>query len=519
MKKFLALLAFALWPLGAQAQTPGAQPEFCVTSPSQTANYNQLCISASSSGGQIAVTNSGTATGGLNIAGGTSTGGNGTHILNLHPVISPAGTFNNTVILDINGNIISGTTASIFIAEAITLTTANTFTGTITNGYGIQFQAPSIGGTNPITTLTAFNVNPIANGNGNTSGTVTNIGFNASSFTAAAGIGGTINNIGYEVNLPNGSSAGTNNYGIFIQGNGGGAANSNYALYSSSTAPSVLSGSLTISTLTMNPTPSSLNKGIVVNQATSGSPGTNVDYNSITVSPDNATLSGFSAYGLDVVHAVGASATGSRSAFKGEVDLTTAATTGGDLIGGTFVSFATANNGGTDTGAGAVGTLFGCSCIAELGNGGTNWLIVTGAELQAIILTGGSSKIRFGLTIASNGDLQGASSGAFDAGIGFYSYSSVGYQFGMQFTNLVGSNAPLSSTATIFGTDGSSNTVANFADFHTYTISTNIFNFANFVVSGAGAVTAKGLPASAGSGGLYVCVDTNGVMYKKSACP
>lgn len=36
-------------------------------------------------------------------------------------------------------------------------------------------------------------------------------------------------------------------------------------------------------------------------------------------------------------------------------------------------------------------------------------------------------------------------------------------------------------------------------------------------VGGAGAIT--GLPTSAGSGGLYVCVDTSGNLYKKSACP
>ncbi len=34
-----------------------------------------------------------------------------------------------------------------------------------------------------------------------------------------------------------------------------------------------------------------------------------------------------------------------------------------------------------------------------------------------------------------------------------------------------------------------------------------------------GGITAGLLPTSAGSGGLYVCVDTAGVLYKKSACP
>lgn len=67
MKKLLLLTLIAI-PFSAQAQTPGAQPEFCVTSPSQTANYNQLCISASASGGVVSVTNFGSATGGLSFA-------------------------------------------------------------------------------------------------------------------------------------------------------------------------------------------------------------------------------------------------------------------------------------------------------------------------------------------------------------------------------------------------------------------------------------------------------------------
>jgi hypothetical protein len=40
-----------------------------------------------------------------------------------------------------------------------------------------------------------------------------------------------------------------------------------------------------------------------------------------------------------------------------------------------------------------------------------------------------------------------------------------------------------------------------------------------FSISDTGGVTAVGLPATAGSSGLYVCVDSVGVLYKKSACP
>lgn len=76
MKKLLAFTAFVLCSSAAHAQTPGAQPEYCVTSQSQTANYNQLCISASLSGGAIAVHNFGSATGGLSTSGSLSVSGN-----------------------------------------------------------------------------------------------------------------------------------------------------------------------------------------------------------------------------------------------------------------------------------------------------------------------------------------------------------------------------------------------------------------------------------------------------------
>lgn len=66
MKKIL-LIAFLLLPFATSAQTPGAQPEFCVTSSSQTLNYNQLCISASPAGGQLGLTSFGSATGTLNV--------------------------------------------------------------------------------------------------------------------------------------------------------------------------------------------------------------------------------------------------------------------------------------------------------------------------------------------------------------------------------------------------------------------------------------------------------------------
>lgn len=183
------------------------------------------------------------------------------------------------------------------------------------------------------------------------------------------------------------------------------------------------------------------------------------------------------------------SATGFHSTFSSEIDFQASGiTTGGDLEAGIFTGFAVQPNGGSSPSTYA-GTMFGTANLCNLQSGATYWLICTGAEFQAIIGTGANAQARFGVTVASNGNLQADNSGQYDAGIGFYSYSSTGWQYGIQFTNLVGSNAPLSSTATIFGTDGSSDTVGSFADFHTYTISNYIMNFANYTVTGAGAVT------------------------------
>lgn len=63
MKSVIALMLLFVFCVSAKAQTE----QFCVTSPSQTPNYNQTCMEADQNGGSIGVINHGTATGGLNI--------------------------------------------------------------------------------------------------------------------------------------------------------------------------------------------------------------------------------------------------------------------------------------------------------------------------------------------------------------------------------------------------------------------------------------------------------------------
>jgi hypothetical protein len=46
-----------------------------------------------------------------------------------------------------------------------------------------------------------------------------------------------------------------------------------------------------------------------------------------------------------------------------------------------------------------------------------------------------------------------------------------------------------------------------------------VWTFSNpFTLSNA-TIKATSLPGSAGSGGLYMCIDSTGAIYKKSSCP
>jgi len=130
--------------------------------------------------------------------------------------------------------------------------TASGFTGTITNADAYQASNPSLAGTNPLTNYNAFHASAATNGNGITTGTVTNTGLLVNPFTAAAASGGIINNYGVQSSVPTGSGAGTtSNYGVRITGAGGSGGlgtTNNWALYSDSTVSSYFAGNVQLGT-------------------------------------------------------------------------------------------------------------------------------------------------------------------------------------------------------------------------------------------------------------------------------
>jgi hypothetical protein len=136
---------------------------------------------------------------------------------------------------------------STFRSFNTTLRSALGYTGTISTAEVYRALYDNQSGV-PTPSAVAFIAGAFGNGTGNTSGTVANKSFEASAHTASAGAGGTITNDGFKATVSTGSGAGTTtNRGIYITGNGGsggGGTTINYALYSDSPAPSLLSGLL-----------------------------------------------------------------------------------------------------------------------------------------------------------------------------------------------------------------------------------------------------------------------------------
>ena len=127
--------------------------------------------------------------------------------------------------------------------------TSATYTGQISSAFCFSAGVGSVLGSLPPTNNRGYHCAAFTNGNGITSGSIDNRGINVDAFTAAAGSGGTINNYAAVLNVPTGSGAGTNNnYGLLIQGAGGGTLVRSFV--NSSTALSYFTGFLGVGVTT-----------------------------------------------------------------------------------------------------------------------------------------------------------------------------------------------------------------------------------------------------------------------------
>lgn len=144
-------------------------------------------------------------------------------------------------------------------------------------------------------------------------------------------------------------------------------------------------------------------------------------------------------------------------------------------------------------GLGVNGAVFTGSNISAAGNiAGTNLVSVSGAgpELRVIDTGTGTASFNFYASSSTQQYQFGNQTGA------FFLYDVVNARYVVRM-NATSNTLELASGGTIntnIGTSGSTNTLNG---------STKLAN----------------IPASAGAGGLNVCVDTSGVLYKKASCP
>ena len=183
----------------------------------------------------------------------TSTSTTSATSVNFNGQLNAAGaSLNNWQYMNLNGQ--TGSTVNSAIVNAQTLRVGfqlnSGFAGTITNGVGITVNGPAfISGT--LQTLlpawTSITTAGSSNGTGITSGSSSNTAIQLGGHSAVAGAGGTIANTGAKIFLSTGVNAGTTtNRALWITGNGQTGGATNYAIYSDSTAPSLISGNLSL---------------------------------------------------------------------------------------------------------------------------------------------------------------------------------------------------------------------------------------------------------------------------------
>ncbi len=166
--------------------------------------------------------------------------------INLSPTLVSTGASAGNLSMLIVSPVVGSSANNIGSVRGVFLTpsTAAGYTGTVTSFNCLEIN-PTISGTHNATTLNRIQIDTnTSNGSGITSGTITNNGILISGDAVAAGVGGVVVNNGVNINLSSGSAAGNVNSGLYIQG-AGGAASTNYAIQSVSTAPSLFSGPIT----------------------------------------------------------------------------------------------------------------------------------------------------------------------------------------------------------------------------------------------------------------------------------
>lgn len=278
--------------------------------------------------------------------------------------------------------------------------------------------------------------------------------------------------------------------------------------------------------------------GISITQAITGSMGGGFNHNLINITSDNSQCVGaVFCNGFTTQYLFGGSAmTGGRQGAQVSATLTaptSASNPNRNYVAGTFIADAQSSDNGTNTGAGAQGAMFSMNPVAKLSAGATNWLELSGGEVDIGMDSTASTKYMIGWSIV--GGYQGGQNGAgtataMGAGVSVSAVVPQTFDAAYIITDL-NSGWPIKTSGTLqraFIT-GSTPTVANGTDWSAVTFSGFAFKSNGFSVNGAGVVHAAGLDlalsgtgsATAGAASAlpslpsaYITIQINGTNFK-----
>lgn len=241
---------------------------------------------------------------------------------------------------------------------------------------------------------------------------------------------------------------------------------------------------------------SSTNQAIITNQTglNSGSISSNFGYSSLVVTNDGlaATAGNIVSSGVSLVVSTGGSnSSGTKVGYYSLLSHNTASAPGAtrDHIAAQSTCISNVSDGGTNTGAGAVGTCFGGNSSAALLSGGLNHVEVAGWECDSAINTGASSKWRVGCGAIALGNLTGAAvDTAFEVGTFATSWLAA-----LTLNDGHGAQAVAAAGSVITSNNSTSSgqsavNIANFVNLPLINFTT-YFNLKNLQITGAGAIT------------------------------
>lgn len=259
-----------------------------------------------------------------------------------------------------------------------------------------------------------------------------------------------------------------------------------------------------VGTLNLTPT-TGANLALNITQIgpTSGIVSGNMTYNQTLIS-DNTALNPAATsftFGHRIILQVDGSTARNAGAiaFSGTVNhFIAASATSGDFIGLQGLAQGSQSQGGTNTGAGALGTYYGASLAGYAFIGSLNFLVVSGFEANAILDVGASTAHRWGGSFVGLGKLHGATS---DASIEIGCAELTGcHQIGLFFNTIHsgGTFGPIDPTGTLIGTDASAFTVAKAIDLTNVTTTGNFITGPNsganqFSITSAGGILGRSL--------------------------